>query len=44
MIKDHLPEPNDDTLILMCGPPPMINFLFISFQTGSTVLGLSMIP
>lgn len=26
MIKDHLPEPGDDTLILMCGPPPMINF------------------
>ena len=26
MIKDHLPEPSDDTLILMCGPPPMINF------------------
>lgn len=26
MIKDHLPPPGDDTLILMCGPPPMINF------------------
>lgn len=26
MIKDHLPSPSDDTLILMCGPPPMINF------------------
>lgn len=26
MIKDHLPAPSDDTLILMCGPPPMINF------------------
>lgn len=26
MIKDHLPAPGDDTLILMCGPPPMINF------------------
>uniref|UniRef100_A0A194AM45 Uncharacterized protein n=1 Tax=Pinctada fucata TaxID=50426 RepID=A0A194AM45_PINFU len=26
MIKEHLPPPGDDTLILMCGPPPMINF------------------
>ncbi|CAG2210830.1 E1.6.2.2 [Mytilus edulis] len=26
MIKDHLPPPDDDTLILMCGPPAMINF------------------
>jgi cytochrome-b5 reductase len=26
MIKDHLPSPGDDTLIVMCGPPPMINF------------------
>ncbi|XP_029317834.1 NADH-cytochrome b5 reductase 3 [Cottoperca gobio] len=26
MIKDHLPPPSDDTLILMCGPPPMIQF------------------
>jgi cytochrome-b5 reductase len=24
MIKDHLPAPTDDTLILMCGPPPML--------------------
>ncbi|XP_051821302.1 NADH-cytochrome b5 reductase 2 [Antechinus flavipes] len=26
MIKDHLPPPGDDTIILMCGPPPMIQF------------------
>lgn len=26
MIRDHLPAPSEDTLILMCGPPPMINF------------------
>lgn len=26
MIKEHLPPPSDETLILMCGPPPMINF------------------
>lgn len=26
MIKDHLPAPADDVLVLMCGPPPMINF------------------
>nr|KAG5691404.1 hypothetical protein BaRGS_003776 [Batillaria attramentaria] len=26
MIKEHLPPPGDDSLILMCGPPPMINF------------------
>ncbi|CAI9740535.1 NADH-cytochrome b5 reductase 3-like isoform X2 [Octopus vulgaris] len=25
MIKDHLPAPAEDVLILMCGPPPMIN-------------------
>lgn len=26
MIKEHLPPPGPDTLILMCGPPPMIKF------------------
>ncbi|MBN3303678.1 NB5R3 reductase, partial [Amia calva] len=26
MIKSHLPAPGEDTLILMCGPPPMIQF------------------
>lgn len=24
MIKDHLPPPANDVLIVMCGPPPMI--------------------
>uniref|UniRef100_A0A4W6C4N9 cytochrome-b5 reductase n=1 Tax=Lates calcarifer TaxID=8187 RepID=A0A4W6C4N9_LATCA len=26
MVRDHLPPPSDDTIILMCGPPPMIQF------------------
>ncbi len=26
MIKEHLPAPTSDTLIVMCGPPPMIKF------------------
>lgn len=26
MINDHLPKPSEDSLILMCGPPPMIQF------------------
>lgn len=26
MIKDHLLPPSDDTVVLMCGPPPMIKF------------------
>lgn len=26
MIKDHLFPPSADTVVLMCGPPPMINF------------------
>lgn len=26
MIKSVLPPPNEDTVILMCGPPPMIKF------------------
>lgn len=26
MVRDHLPPPSDDTFILMCGPPPMIQF------------------
>mmetsp|Transcript_26341 Transcript_26341/g.34256 ORF Transcript_26341/g.34256 Transcript_26341/m.34256 type:complete len:315 (+) Transcript_26341:102-1046(+) len=26
MIETHLPPPSDDTVILMCGPPPMIKF------------------
>lgn len=26
MIEAHLPPPADDTAILLCGPPPMVNF------------------
>ncbi|KAL0196163.1 hypothetical protein M9458_009735, partial [Cirrhinus mrigala] len=26
MVRNHLPPLADDTLILMCGPPPMIQF------------------
>ena len=26
MIKECLPTPSQDTLFLMCGPPPMIQF------------------
>ncbi|KAK0162896.1 hypothetical protein PV327_006628 [Microctonus hyperodae] len=26
MIKEHLFPPSNDTIVLMCGPPPMINF------------------
>ncbi|GBG27006.1 NADH-cytochrome b5 reductase 2 [Hondaea fermentalgiana] len=26
MIKRHMPPPSDDSVILMCGPPPMIKF------------------
>ncbi|XP_074600290.1 NADH-cytochrome b5 reductase 3 [Brevipalpus obovatus] len=26
MVRDHLPPPSDDTVILMCGPPPMITY------------------
>jgi len=26
MVSKHLPAPSEDTLILMCGPPPMINY------------------
>ena len=26
MIKENLPAPEEGTVILMCGPPPMINF------------------
>lgn len=26
MIKEHLPAPGSDTLVLMCGPPPMVKF------------------
>lgn len=26
MLRDHLFAASDDTITLMCGPPPMINF------------------
>ncbi len=26
MLRDHLPPPASDTLIAVCGPPPMIEF------------------
>jgi len=29
MIAEHLPPPDDGTLVLMCGPPPMVKFACI---------------
>lgn len=29
MISDHMHPPSPDTIVLMCGPPPMINFACI---------------
>lgn len=29
MIEKHLFPPSSDTIVLMCGPPPMINFACI---------------
>ena len=29
MIADHLPHSEDESLVLMCGPPPMINYACI---------------
>lgn len=26
MVRERLPPPSNETLILMCGPPPMIQF------------------
>ena len=26
MIAEHLPGPKESSLILMCGPPPMVKF------------------
>ena len=26
MVEKHLPPAGDDTLVLLCGPPPMIKF------------------
>ncbi|XP_069479702.1 NADH-cytochrome b5 reductase 2 [Ambystoma mexicanum] len=36
MIKEHLPPPADDVIVLMCGPPPMIQF---ACQNNLTKLG-----
>nr|XP_033774151.1 NADH-cytochrome b5 reductase 1 isoform X2 [Geotrypetes seraphini] len=36
VIKDHLPAPAEDTLILMCGPPPMIQ---MACNPGLDMLG-----
>lgn len=29
MVREHLPPAGDDTLVLLCGPPPMIKFACI---------------
>jgi len=29
MISNRIPEPTDNTLVLMCGPPPMIKFALV---------------
>lgn len=34
MIKDNLFPPSDDTITLMCGPPPMINFACLPALTS----------
>jgi len=26
MIAEHLPGPQEESLVLMCGPPPMVKF------------------
>ena len=26
MIRDHVPPPEEEPLVLMCGPPPMIQY------------------
>lgn len=36
MIKKHLPPPTNDVIVLMCGPPPMIQF---ACQDNLTKLG-----
>ncbi|KAE8606692.1 hypothetical protein XENTR_v10010820 [Xenopus tropicalis] len=36
MIKEHLPPPSEDVVVLMCGPPPMIQF---ACQDNLTKLG-----
>jgi len=33
IIQTHLPPPSPDTLILMCGPPPMMNVMVKHMQT-----------
>jgi len=33
MIQKHLPEPAKDSLLLMCGPPPMMNFMLRNMKT-----------
>ena len=32
-IHSHLPKPSDDTVVLMCGPPPMIKAMEGHLQT-----------
>lgn len=29
MLREHMPAPSDESLVAMCGPPPMINFACI---------------
>jgi len=33
MIQKYLPEPSKDSLLLMCGPPPMMNFMLKHMKT-----------
>lgn len=30
MIRDHMPQAGPDTQVLMCGPPPMVQFACIT--------------
>ena len=38
MISEHIPAPADDTIVLMCGPPPMVKF---ACMDNLTKLGFS---
>eukprot|EP00752_Nemacystus_decipiens_P004835 g4399.t1 len=41
MVAEHMPAPGDDTLILMCGPPPMLKFACLPALEASPVLAVT---
>ena len=41
MLKEHMPAPSKDSMVYVCGPPPMYKAPFVLLKISSTVASLA---